>query len=455
MSQELRKIPQVNKILELDEIQVYLNKFNIKEIKELVNTEIDKIRKDILSNSTTFSYDNLLKNIHNSLNNSNPYSLKRVINGTGTILHTNLGRAVLSNSAIENIVNTCSNYSNLEFDLDKGERGSRYSHLEYSLAKTLGCEASLVLNNNAAATMLAVGAFSKNKEVVVSRGELIEIGGSFRIPDIIEASGAKMVEVGTTNRTHLKDYQNATTEETSMYLKVHTSNYKVVGFTKDVVNEELVQLAKENNVMTLEDLGSGALIDFSKFNIQKESTVKESLDSGIDLVTFSGDKLLGGPQCGIIVGKKEYIDKIKKHPLTRAFRVCKLTIAALEATLRDYLDEKEALKNNPTLRMLTTQSSEVKKVAQRLKRRVTTFDVTVEKCDSTFGGGSQPTSKIESYGLLVPTNHPNKLAKYLRNNYIPIVVLLKQSGIFIDCRTLLGDDIKIISECLNTYNNKG
>ena len=270
---------------------------------------------------------------------------------------------------MENVITVAGSYNNLEYDIESGKRGSRYSHIEEIIKKVTGAEAAMVVNNNAAAIMLVLDTLAKEKEVIVSRGELVEIGGSFRIPEVMKFSGARLVEIGTTNRTHLYDYENNITENTGVLLKVHTSNFKILGFTEGVSLEELVELGEKHEIPVVEDIGSGVLIDFTKYGFTYEPTVQESIKKGIDVVTFSGDKMLGGPQAGIIVGKKKYIDKMKKNQLTRALRVDKMTLAALEGTLKYYIDEKEAVDNIPSLNMILMPKEEVKKKCYTSKEK--------------------------------------------------------------------------------------
>ena len=338
--QLLSQIPAINKILLLDEIKTLIQEYTEVGVKSAIKNYIDEIKQEILNEELheVPSLENIVEEVTQIVKSEDKNSLRRVINATGTILHTNLGRSLLSQKIKENIESVAFNYSNLEFDIDNKKRGSRYVHLIDIIKKLTGAEDVLVVNNNAAAVLLILNTLVKDKEIVVSRGELVEIGGAFRIPEIIKLSGGTPVEVGTTNKTHLKDYENAITDNTGALLKVHTSNYKIVGFTKEVSNEEISYLARENELVSINDLGSGQFVDFSKFGLPYEPTVKEVLNSGIDIVTFSGDKLLGGPQAGIIVGKKEYIEQMKKNQLTRTLRVDKMTLAALEATLKLYLD---------------------------------------------------------------------------------------------------------------------
>ena len=332
--QLLSQIPAINKILLLDKVKSLIQEYSEVAVKSAIKNYIDEIKQEILNEELheVPSLEKIVEVVSQIVKSEDNNSLRRVINATGTILHTNLGRSLLSQKIKENIESVAFNYSNLEFDIDNKKRGSRYVHLIDIIKKLTGAEDVLVVNNNAAAVLLTLNTLVKDKEIVVSRGELVEIGGAFRIPEIIKLSGGTPVEVGTTNKTHLKDYENAITDNTGALLKVHTSNYKIVGFTKEVSNEEISYLARENELVSINDLGSGQFVDFSRFGLPYEPTVKEVLDSGIDIVTFSGDKLLGGPQAGIIVGKKEYIEQMKKNQLTRALRVDKMTLAALEAT---------------------------------------------------------------------------------------------------------------------------
>ncbi|MGL5950631.1 MAG: L-seryl-tRNA(Sec) selenium transferase, partial [Cetobacterium sp.] len=377
-------------------------------------------------------------------------NLKRVINGTGTILHTNLGRALFSKELIDHLSNSLAGYSNLEFDLKTGERGSRYSHVEGLIAKVTGAEAALVVNNNAAAVMLCLNEFSKNTEVVISRGELVEVGGSFRIPDIMELSNAKLVEIGTTNRTHLVDYEKAINENTSMLLKVHTSNYHISGFTKSVSNKEIADLAREKNIISMEDLGSGVLVDFAKYGVRKEPTIHDSIESGMDLITFSGDKLLGGPQCGVIIGKKSLIDRLKKNQFLRAFRVCKMTITALEFIFKQYCDEKVAIEKNPTLNRILEPLENVLDRANILKNLLEGIDINCEviKTSAIIGGGSMPDASIDSYGVLINSLDSVQLDRFFLKASTPIVGRIQNNHFIIDLKTIHSDEYSLI---LNSF----
>ena len=387
---------------------------------------------------------------------------RRVINGTGVVIHTNLGRSVLSRETTEKLVQAGGYYSNLEYDLETGKRGSRYSLVEDLLCELTGAEAALVVNNNAAAVLIALDTLANDREVIVSRGQLVEIGGSFRIPDVMAKSGAKLVEVGATNRTHLFDYERAITPDTAMLLRVHTSNFRIIGFTAEVSPEDMVALAREKNLITMEDLGSGSLIDFSEFGFPKEPTVYEIVRAGVDVVTFSGDKLLGGPQAGIIIGRKDVIGRIKKNPLNRALRIDKFTLAALEGVLREYFDTEEALKKIPTLAMLTIANADLKKRAQRiagqLRRRIAkSCGVKIVETVSRVGGGALPEFNIASWAIdLEPV--AMKLSTFeqrLRKLAIPIVGRIENERFLLDVRTIQDREIGELAGLLNDLFSQG
>lgn len=443
----LRNLPKVDKVIDLLNEKEFFKDKPYKEVYDAVNEGINFFRKGILEEVITqYSIEDIEKEITKSLTKNLEFNFKRVINGTGTILHTNLGRALFSKELIEHLQNSLCGYSNLEFDLKTGERGSRYSHVEDLIAKVTGAEATLVVNNNAAAVMLCLNEFSRNTEVIISRGELVEVGGSFRIPDIMELSSAKLVEVGTTNRTHLADYQKAINENTSMLLKVHTSNYHISGFTKAVSNKDIAELAKEHKIISMEDLGSGVLIDFSKYGQKKEPTIFESLNSGIDLITFSGDKLLGGPQCGVIIGKKELISKLKKNQFLRAFRVCKMTISALEFTFKQYVDEKVAIEKNPTLNRILEPIGEVFKRAEILKNLLKEIEIDSEiiETKAIIGGGSMPDATIDSYGVVITSLDGKQVETAFLKEDTPIVGRVQNNQFFIDLKTIHNDEYSII-----------
>jgi len=452
----LKSLPKVDSILNEDGIK-NLNNVPYSLIIDTIREELDSIREGILNGTVNeISKDEIVNNIINSIENKNEMHLKRVINATGTVLHTNLGRACLSKAAIEAIVNTSQNYSNLEFDLEKGERGSRYSHVEKLICKITGAQAAMVVNNNAAAVMLVLSTLCKGKEAIVSRGQLVEVGGSFRIPSVMEQSGAKLMEVGTTNRTHLYDYESAINSDTGVILRVHQSNYKILGFTEEVPIEELKKLGEKYSIPVVEDIGSGIFINLEKYGFVHEPTVQESILKGIDVVTFSGDKMLGGPQAGIIAGKKQYIDLMKKNQLTRALRIDKMTIAALEATLRLYLDESIAVKEIPCLNMLTMDINEIKKRAHRLSKMLNNkiknrAEVKVIEDYSQVGGGAMPTTNMKTYSVAVkPLNKLINNVEYgLRKSKVPIVARINNDMLIFDVRTLFDRDYKIIADTMD------
>ena len=452
--QLLSQIPAINKILLLDEVKSLIQEYSEVGVKSAIKNYIDEIKQEILNEELheVPSLENIVEVVTQIVKSEDKNSLRRVINATGTILHTNLGRSLLSQKIKENIESVAFNYSNLEFDIDNKKRGSRYVHLIDIIKKLTGAEDVLVVNNNAAAVLLTLNTLVKDKEIVVSRGELVEIGGAFRIPEIIKLSGGTPVEVGTTNKTHLKDYENAITDNTGALLKVHTSNYKIVGFTKEVSNEEISYLARENELVSINDLGSGQFVDFSRFGLPYEPTVKEVLDSGIDIVTFSGDKLLGGPQAGIIVGKKEYIEQMKKNQLTRTLRVDKMTLAALEATLKLYLYEKEALEHIPTLHMISLSKERLFEKAEVLKTRLSDLDfkITIAEDKAEVGGGSYPASYLDS--VVVKLEHPRLSATDIERRLleveIPIITRIKDNELIFDMRTLRTREFDLVKQAL-------
>jgi len=379
-------------------------------------------------------------------------NLRKVVNATGIVLHTNLGRAILSKAAVKAINDVAGSYSNLELDLETGERGTRYAHVEELLCRLTGAEAGFVVNNNAGAVLLVLNTLAKGREVIVSRGQLVEIGGSFRIPDVMAQSGALLIEVGTTNKTHLRDYERAVNEQTALLLKVHTSNYKIIGFTSEVPAEELVMLGRKKSLPVFEDLGSGVLVDFSKYGIAHEPTVRESLTAGVDVVTCSGDKLFGGPQAGIIVGRADIISRIKKNPLTRALRVDKFTLAAMEATLRLYFDEEKAVKEIPTLNMITMPREELQRRAQKVRARIgekvgSKIQTEVVEGFSQVGGGALPEQNIPTFLVsLNPTGITvNALEEKLRKMEPPVLARIQKDRLLLDPRTLLDGDADIIA----------
>jgi len=441
-----RSIPKVDILLENETIQALIDHYSRDTVMESIHIETDKLRKYIGQcedeEKAKEQIDFLLAHIEMTVAAMHTPNMRMVINGTGTILHTNLGRAPISPEHMKRVAAIATGYSNLEYNLEAGKRGERYSHFEKLLCKITGAEAAMAVNNNAAAVMLILSSLAKGGEVIVSRGELVEIGGKFRIPDVMEQSGAKLVEVGTTNKTHYDDYKNAITEETKALLKVHTSNYRIVGFTDTVGIDELIPLAKEHELPVIEDLGSGVLVDLSKYGITYEPTVQESIRKGADVVCFSGDKLLGGPQAGIIIGRKKYIDMMKKNQLTRALRIDKFTAATLELVLQEYLSEERAVRNLPVLRMITQPCEEVTKEAKTLlrmlRRAALPAKMSVQPCESQIGGGSLPLERIQSAAVAIRPEHISvtELEERMRHLPVPIIPRTANDTVLLDVRTI-------------------
>lgn len=456
-----RSIPKVDVLLENPAIQKMIDCYSRETVMEAIHMEMDKLRKFIANTSDEESVkqqiDLLVPHIACAVSDMHTPNMRMVVNGTGTVLHTNLGRAPVSREHMERVTALVSGYSNLEYNLEEGKRGERYSHFEKLLCKLTGAEAAMAVNNNASSVLLILSSLAKGGEVVVSRGELIEIGGKFRIPDVMEQSGAKLVEVGTTNKTHYDDYESAITEDTKALLKVHTSNYRIVGFTDSVAIDELIPLAKEHDLPVVEDLGSGVLIDLAKYGLTHEPTVQESIAKGADVVCFSGDKLLGGPQAGIIIGRKKYIDRMKRNQLTRALRIDKFTAAMLELVLQEYLSEEKAVKNIPVLRMITEPLEEVKRRARLLARRMRAYKlpakIEVKPCESQIGGGSLPLERIPSMAVVL---RPEKISvteleERMRRLPVPIIPRTANDTIILDARTLKQSDIKLAADQLKEY----
>lgn len=378
--------------------------------------------------------------------------LRRVINATGVVLHTNLGRAPLAKQASQAISDVTANYSNLELDLETGRRGSRYAPLERLLTTLTGAEAALVVNNNAAAVLLVLSTLAREREVIVSRGQLVEIGGSFRIPEVMEQSGARLVEVGATNKTYPDDYRRVINQNTALLLHVHTSNYRIVGFTRETTVGELVELGREFELPVVSDLGSGFLVDLSRYGLPWEPTVQETVGAGIDIVTFSGDKLLGGPQAGIIIGKSIYIDKMKKNPLTRALRIDKMTVAALEATLRLYLDEEKALNEVPTLKMLTVPLDQLRQKALELAALLreaagSLARVVLEESLSAVGGGAMPTAALPTAVVVLQPGNSSagELQEALRRGEPAVMGRVQEDKLILDVRTVAQGEFQLLA----------
>ena len=454
-----KMIPKVDQILDNEIIKKLLEENSKNLIMESIHEELNSIRNNISNGcdeKVILNYiENLAKNIEKNLLNKKRLNLRKVINASGVVIHTNLGRSVLTDEILENIKDVSVGYSNLEYDLQKGERGSRYSHLTEIIKKITGAEDCMVVNNNAAAVMLILSTMAKGRNVITSRSELVEIGGSFRIPDVCRESGAELKEVGTTNKTHLSDYENAIDENTAALFKVHQSNFKILGFTESVTSTELKDLKEKYNIPIIEDLGSGVLIDLSKYGLGHEPTVQECIANGVDVVSFSGDKLLGGVQAGIIVGKKEFIEKMKKNQLTRALRVDKFTLSALEVVFSYYIDEELAISKIPTLNMLTIKIEELSNKAERFIDYLgenKEFSYEIIDIDSEVGAGSLPTQKLPSKAVKVISNSytENELEEKLRNHNIPIVARIYKGNLIFDVRTIFENEFSIIKDALDS-----
>lgn len=450
-----RSIPKVDVLLENQAIQEMIERYSRDSVMEAIRAEMDNLRAFIggcdEEDKAQEQIALLISHIGDAVEQMHTPNMKKVINGTGTILHTNLGRAPISREHMKKAFDIVTGYSNLEYNLEEGRRGERYSHFEKLLCKITGAEAAMAVNNNASSVLLILSSLAKGGEVIVSRGELIEIGGKFRIPDVMTQSGATLVEVGTTNKTHVSDYEENITEETKALLKVHTSNYKIVGFTESVGIDELMPIAKEHGIPVIEDLGSGVLIDLSKYGLTYEPTVQESVAKGADVVCFSGDKLFGGPQAGIIVGKKKYIDMMKKNQLTRALRIDKFTAATLELVLQEYLSEEQAVQHIPVLRMITEPLDEVARRARSLARTIRSTDlpakVDVVSCESQIGGGSLPMERIPSMAVAIRPKHESvaDLEDQMRHLTVPMIPRTVNDTIMLDVRTVETEDFKLIA----------
>ncbi len=452
-NQLLRALPKVDEVLR----QPALAALELPQtvLTDLVRSRIDDLRRWVLESGLTTlpTMEDLCEDICRAAQKAAKPSLRPVINATGITLHTNLGRACLSEKAVAAAAAAARGYSTLEYDLETGERGSRYVHVEKLLCKITGAEAAMVVNNNAAAVLLILSALGQGGEVITSRGELVEIGGSFRIPEIMEQCGCSLREVGATNKTHLRDYEKAVGEDTRALLKVHTSNFRILGFTESVSLQDLVSLGRKVGLPVIEDLGSGCFYDLEKLGIHDEPTVMNSVKAGVDIISFSGDKLLGGPQAGIILCKKEWIGKLKKHPLTRAMRVDKMTLAALEATLATYLEPEKAEAEIPTIRMLAAKPEVLRQRAQTLctllKDRGLTCEVIPEQ--DQVGGGSVPTQLLPTFAVAVdPQNTTvvvleNRLRKHAE---IPIIGRIVKDRYLLDLRTLWDEDFAYIADAV-------
>jgi len=450
--ESLSEIPSVDECLKSSYGKKWLESHQRKIVLRAIREVLEAKRKEIIKGLTPeLSIDTISSDVERAIKELSAYRLKPLINATGVVIHTNLGRAILSDNALDNIRRVAGSYSNLEYELSQGKRGKRYSHIKDILKELNGAEDAIVVNNNAAAVLLCLNTFAKDRDVIVSRGELVEIGGSFRIPEVMKSSGAILREVGTTNKTHFSDYENAMSGNTALILKVHQSNYKLIGFTEDVSIKELVKLGREYRVPVMADLGSGCMIELEKYGIYGEPTAQNVIKTGADIVTFSGDKLLGGPQAGIILGRKKLIQKIQKNPLLRAVRMDKLTLASLEATLMQYLDEEKAVREIPTLRMLTQSLDSIKRRAKKifmsLKKGVPGNEtIKVIADQSRAGGGSLPETDFPTFVVAIkPSNiSVNAVEKRLREGDPPVIARIKDDALLIDARTVQDKEVRAL-----------
>jgi L-seryl-tRNA(Ser) seleniumtransferase len=442
----LREIPSVDRLLRHSRCETLLKRYNRDYVMEICRDILNALRADLREGKAAVDElreEALLRRVENRILVDSRPGHVRVINASGTILHTNLGRALLPQAAIEAMTEAARHTVNLEYDLAAGKRGRREETIQKLLVDLTGAEAATVVNNNAAAVLLGLNTLAEGKEVIVSRGELIEIGGAFRIPEIMAKSGAILKEVGSTNRTHAADYENAIRDKTALLLKVHTSNYKIVGFTSDVALEQLVAIGKKYSLPVMEDLGSGALIDLSQYGLPKEPVVAERIRAGADIVTFSGDKILGGPQAGLMAGSKEWIDRINKNHLQRALRCGKLTLAALEATLRLYRQSPDITQAIPTLKAFTRSVDELRTMGEQARSKIQSalgnaFHVSLEDSTSQIGSGSLPTEELPTVVIAVTHRSENahRIAEKFRRARPPIIGRIKEDHFLLDLRTV-------------------
>ena len=445
MKEKLRQLPKVDAVLLKPEVAEWIETYGRTMVSAAVRGTIDSLRQDILDGKEIEDLEkDTLRRTAQALAKSQEMNFRRIINATGIVLHTNMGRAALSKQAADAAWQAARYYSNLELNLASGKRGSRYDHVLDLIKEITGCEDALVVNNNAAAVLLVLDTLAKGGETLLSRGEMVEIGGSFRVPEVMKLGGTDLVEVGTTNKTHLFDYEQAITERTKVILKVHTSNYRITGFSQSVERAELMQLAGDHGLVAFEDLGSGFLADLRDEGITDEPRVQDVVASGMDVISFSGDKLLGGPQAGIIVGKKRYVEQMKKNQLTRALRIDKMTVAALEATLKEYLDPDRVKETNPTLNRLTVSQGELKRRAETLCAKLESAlgqAFSTEEDVSQAGGGSLPGVLLPSWvvRLSLPGVDEERLTVRLREQRPAVMARKNRNELVLDVRTV-GDE---------------
>lgn len=444
----LRQLPSVETLLQAS--NNLIDEYGRPLVLDALRRQLDLARVKNKHGDAAPTSETLIANAHRDLLARLTPTLRPVINATGVILHTNLGRSLLSDDAINAMVAVSRHYSTLEYDLQKGERGSRATHAERLLTQLTSTESALVVNNAACALLLTLTALAKNKEVIVSRGQLIEIGGGFRVPDVMKQSGAKLVEVGTTNRTHVRDLKDAITEKTAALLRAHHSNFKIVGFTTEPTLEQMVKVAHEKKLIVIDDLGSGALLDTAQYGLSHEPMVQESVKANADIIIFSGDKLLGGPQAGVIIGRAELIEKLKKHPLARAVRADKLTLSALAATLTHYLKD-EATKKIPVWKMIAMPLSEIE---SRAAKWAQAWSGMVIESQSTVGGGSLPEETLRTKVAALKAASPDQFLGRLRESSIPVIARIENDRVIFDPRTVSEEEesdlVRIVQSLLST-----
>ena len=462
VQEDLRRLPGIDVLLSALRNEPQLDEVPPALITRVARETVAELRGEILAGrvsdpDATLALEAVAERVRSAIALALRPRLRRTINAAGVVVHTNLGRSLLAEAAVERLLEVARRYSNLEYDLERGRRGSRYTTVHDLLCEITGAEAAMVVNNNAAAVLLCLETLAAGRPVVVSRGELVEIGGAFRIPDVMAKSGAILKEVGTTNRTHRRDYVQAITDETALLLKVHTSNYAVVGFTAEVSLAEMVAIGKEHGVPVMNDLGSGNFIDLTAYGYPSEPTVQATVATGVDLVTFSGDKLLGGPQAGIILGRTEYIERIRRNPINRALRIDKLTLAALEGTLRLYRDPRTAVDRIPTLKMLTEPLASIARRAELLAQAIAALEaadleVVVRPGASKSGGGALPLLDLPSrlVGLRLKGLSAESLERLMRTHEPAIIGRIENDLFLMDLRTVAEDEIPIIVAALET-----
>ncbi len=452
----LRKIPSVEAVLESGLIAPLLGKYRRQLVVSAVREAVAAERNAIVAGTRTevSSAAGIAGAVTKILEAKMKRSMRRVVNATGVVLHTNLGRALLPASAVEAVREAATHYTNLEYDLNKGERSTREAHVERLVLELTGAEACHVVNNNAGAVLLALNSLAEGREVIVSRGELVEIGGSFRLPDVMAKSGSRLVEVGTTNRTTVRDYEKAVGKDTAVLLKVHKSNFKMTGFVSEVSLEELVEVGRKRNVLVVEDLGSGALVDFGQFGLPGEPVVADRVAIGASAITFSGDKLLGGPQAGLIVGEKGPVKRMKENPLSRALRMDKLSMAALEATLLETLGGSGVREAMPSIRMIAETAAEVRERSEALLARLGPISealrMGMQEGTSQIGGGALPEADVGTWlvSLTSASLDANSIESVLRDGPVPVVARIGKGAVYLDLRTVLREDEPVVEEAL-------